>query len=83
MNRTFYVIIGPDDEGLNQQYWDVGEWEWTADFEQATRFFTSNVFFMPPPPGASCIIEFTEENKPVRQLDFDSPPPYGVSPFAL
>jgi hypothetical protein len=79
--KSFYIIIGPDDGGCNAQYWDCTEWEWTPEFGKATRY-DSHVFFMPLPPGAECIQEFTEDLKPIAEYQ-PGTPPTGVSLFAL
>jgi hypothetical protein len=74
MKKEFYTIIGPNDEAGNQQYWDVSEWEWTTEFERATRYRTGHVFFQPPPPCSKGIMEFSEENKPIRWFEPGDPP---------
>jgi len=81
MNRNFYVIIGPDDDGQNQQYWDALEWEWTAEFGAATRY-DGHVFWMPLPPMAEGIMEFSENNCPIGWHD-PSYPPIGEVVFTL
>ncbi len=72
--RTFYAIIGPDSESNDQQYWDVNQFDWTSEFEQATHYNDGGVFFIPLPPGAQGIMEFTEENEPVRWFEAGDPP---------
>ncbi len=79
--RTFYVIIGPDSDSEDQQYWNNRLWEWTSEFDEATRY-DGQVFFMPLPPGAEGIMEFTEENEPIKFYALDTPPPIGLSPFS-
>jgi hypothetical protein len=80
---NFYVIIGPDTDSGEQQYWGCHLWEWTPEFDQASHYHNGYVFFMPLPPGAQGVMEFTEENEPIRWYEPDSTPPYWVSPFAV
>ncbi len=81
MKSSFYVIIGPDDGGQNQQYWNAIEWEWTSDFGAATRY-DGHVFFMPLPPGVDCIEEFSSDNRPIGYHKPGYPPSWEGS-FSL
>ena len=78
--KNFYVIIGPDSSNGEQQYWDATNWEWTWDFDEATHYEDKQIFFMPIPPGTECIIEFTEEDEPIREFQ-PGDPPLLYSPF--
>ena len=80
--KTFYVIIGPDSDSDDKQFWDVNQFDWTPEWEEATRY-DGQVFFMPYPPGAVGIEEFDEDHRPIGWTGIEDPPPYGVSPFAL
>ena len=52
----FFVIIGPLDAALNQQYWDIAKWEWTTEIGAATHFMDNRILFYPLVRGCGSVV---------------------------
>ena len=70
--HSFYIICQclPSDE--SPFYWNT-ERGWIDEFEKATRF-NRNILTLPPPRGATSIIELNEVGRPLSLVKIIPPP---------
>jgi len=60
MNKTDYVIFGPDADNGEPQYWDNGNKEWTTTYDKATHY-PKRILAGPLPNGVVGIAEVDEQ----------------------
>ena len=61
--KKYNVIVGPDNESGEQQYWNIELCNWVTDLDHATQF-DRRIYNAPLPTGAEGIMKF-EGYKPL------------------
>ena len=70
----FYLIIGPDDDGESQQYYNIETATWTVDFNEATRY-DRNVLCAPLPLETLGVMKFNiTTNEPMEYYEVTTLP---------
>lgn len=74
MNQTsYFIIIGPDADNDEQQYWDVKSQEWTLEYGMATRY-DKDILCHPLSLKSIGIMEMISNYKPINFYTISSLP---------